>query len=90
MPAVSFCKPVRQVAAAGLNTSAATTSTGEVTTAGVLAGDAVDSVANLSTPADATANFEATISTSGFIQQISGTNLSASVFQFFVNPQAAA
>jgi len=79
-----------KVVAAGLNTSAATIGTGGVAATGVLVGDTVDAVWNLTTPADATASFESTISTAGYIQQISGTNLSASTYGFFVNPQAAA
>lgn len=58
--------------------------TGPVTFAGISAGDKVVSVTNLTTPGDATANFETTISTTGQILQNSTTNLSTSQFLFTV------
>jgi hypothetical protein len=59
---------------------------GAITLANVKVGDNVILAVNLSTPADATASFEAAISIAGQIQQTSASNLSGSVFQFYVVP----
>jgi hypothetical protein len=67
-------------------------SAGAVTVAGTQVGDTVEmvlQVASASAFGDVTANFEATVSVAGQVQQISGA-LNGSVLLFFVNPQAAA
>jgi hypothetical protein len=62
-------------------------SAGAVTVPGVLVGDLVELVINLSTDTDVTANFETTVSVSGQVQQVSGSI--AVALLFFINPQAA-
>src|SRR5579884_2631050 len=50
---------------------------GAVTVAGVLIGDAVEFVYNVTTPGDVTSSFESTVSVNGQVQQTSASNLSA-------------
>jgi|SRR6185312_898217 len=61
---------------------------GDVTLTGVKAGDKVASVANLTTPGDATSSFESTISADGKIHQSSATDLSAKELLFTVVKQS--
>jgi hypothetical protein len=61
---------------------------GPVTVAGAVVGDNVEMVINLSSPADASADFESTVSVAGQVQQTSASNLSASTFLFLVQPQS--
>jgi len=61
--------------------------TGAVTLAGTLVGDTVELVVDLTDATDVTADFEATISVAGQIQQT--VALASKVCLFFVNPQAA-
>ena len=75
---------LKQVAAGA---AAATTGTGGIGFTGLKVGDSVEMVVNLSTPADATSSFESTISTAGFIQQTSASNLSGNTYFFLVQPQ---
>jgi hypothetical protein len=61
---------------------------GAITVAGTVPGDAVVLVTNLSTPANASASFEGTVSVAGQVQQTSASNLSGSTFQFLVDPRS--
>jgi len=61
---------------------------GAITLTGAVSGDTVESVINLTAPADATASFEATISVAGQIQQTSGSNLSGNSYLVFVRPNS--
>jgi phage terminase large subunit-like protein len=61
---------------------------GAITVAGAAVGDNVEIVVNLSTPADASASFESTVSVAGQVQQTSASNLSGSTYLFCVQPQS--
>jgi hypothetical protein len=60
---------------------------GSIVFAGAVVGDSVEIVVGLSTPGDASASFETTISVAGHIQQTSASNLSAVTYLGFVQPQ---
>lgn len=60
---------------------------GNVTVTGVLVGDNVEFVLNLTDGADATSSFEATVSVAGVVKQTSASDLSAKKLVFFVQPQ---
>lgn len=68
--------------------SAGVAAAGPVAIAGAVVGDNVEIVVCLNTPADASANFESTVSVAGQVQQTSGSNLSANTYLFCVQPQS--
>lgn len=74
--------PVLTGVAAGSNGA------GNVAVAGAVVGDTVVSVTNLSTPADASASFESTVSVAGNVKQTSASNLSGSTFLFLLIPRS--
>lgn len=55
---------------------------GPVTVANAVKGDTVIWVHNMTTPADASASFEGTVSVTGQVLQTSASNLSGSTYQF--------
>jgi hypothetical protein len=61
---------------------------GAVAVAGAVVGDNVVSVTNLTTPGDATASFESTVTVAGQVQQTAATDLSAAQLLFSVQPQS--
>ena len=71
-----------------VKTVAGSNGAGPVTVASAVAGDTVVNATDLSFPADASADFEATISVSGQIQQSSTSNLSAHQFHLVIFPRS--
>jgi hypothetical protein len=61
---------------------------GAITLTGANVGDLVISAINLTTPADASASFESTISVANQIQQSSASNLSGSTFLVSLSRQS--
>lgn len=61
---------------------------GSITLAGTVVGDNVAMVLNLTGDSDDSANFEATVTVAGHVQQTSASNLSANKYLFFVQPQS--
>lgn len=59
---------------------------GAITVTGAKVGDSVEMVINLTSPADASSSFEASVSVAGQVQQTSASNLSGSTFLFLVQP----
>lgn len=68
--------------------SAGAAAAGPITVAGAVVGDVVIAVTNLTTPANASASFEATVSVAGQVQQTSGSNLNGSTYQFLLDPRS--
>lgn len=63
-------------------------SAGALTLTGAKVGDIVSGVANLTTPGDLKASFEAVITVAGQIQQSTATDLSAKQCQFWLTHQS--
>lgn len=75
-----------QTVVTGRNGAGAITLAGVAADQTVAVGDRVVSVVNLTTPADASASFEAAITVAGQIQQTSASDLSASKFLVYTLP----
>ena len=59
-----------------------------ITQAVVAPGDIVLLVTDITTPGNASASFESTVSVAGQVQQTSASNLSTMTYQFLIDPQS--